>query len=101
MSLARDKLSKRGVTCWMDVSCQRAIAGELSLALFHADARSHCMYNRRVSAVQIEGGMSQNIYASMAAGVADACCVVPFMSAAYERSENWYVHLPSAPAPLL
>ena len=91
VSRAREKLSERGVTCWMDVSCQLATAGVVCRPS-GIDAGSHCMCNRAVSGVQIDGGMKQNIYASMAAGVADACCVAAFMSAAYEKSENWCVH---------
>ena len=37
--------------------------------------------------------MQSNLYESMAAGVQNACCVVCFMAAAYEASENCALEL--------
>ena len=38
--------------------------------------------------MDVDGGMATNVYDSMAEGVANAFCVVAFMSVAYEASEK-------------
>ena len=43
--------------------------------------------------VDVDGGMQQNLYDSMAEGVQNACCVVCFMTKAYETSENCRLEL--------
>ena len=43
--------------------------------------------------MDIDGGMRRNVYDSMAEGVTGAGCVVAFMSAEYERSENCRLEL--------
>ena len=60
-----------------------------------AQQRSACALSdhRGCAGVDIDGGMSVDIYDSMATGVQSAACIIPFMTEKYGASQNCALEL--------
>jgi hypothetical protein len=81
----KDGLTRRGVNCWMDIGQISPPPPRLLPVLtMHELASLHLT----MSTGDVDGGMSQDIYDSMANGVENAAVLVCFMNPEYQESEN-------------